>query len=177
MARDRRDLQDRQQQRDAVKQARIREQKRVRRKLILTVLILAACAAAVLLIARNNSLLMPKEEVAEETVDESLETQVTQPTEETSSRLNQPKKVIHIRAAGDLNVTREVVQSGVVGKKFDFTQSFIDVAPLLSEADWTVLNFEGNVCGEPYGDETRSAPPEILTALLNAGVDMVPIVT
>ena len=173
MARDRRDLQDRQQQRDAVKQARIREQKRVRRKLILTVLILAACAAAVLLIARNNSLLMPKEEVAEETVDESLETQVTQPTEETSSRLNQPKKVIHIRAAGDLNVTREVVQSGVVGKKFDFTQSFIDVAPLLSEADWTVLNFEGNVCGEPYGDETRSAPPEILTALLNAGVDMV----
>ena len=173
MARDQRDLNDRQQQREAVKQARIQEQKRVRRKLMLIVLILVGCAAAILVIARNNSLLMPKPEETAGTEEATLETQVTDPTEEKSSHLNQPKKVIHIRAAGDLNVTTEVVNSGVVGNKFDFTQSFIDVAPLLSEADWTVLNFEGNLCGEPYGDETKSAPPEILTALLNAGVDMI----
>ena len=173
MARDRRDLSDRQQQREAVKQARIQEQKRVRRKLLLSVLILIGCVAAVLIIAKNNSLLMPKPDPTEETVAETGESLATDPTEATSSRLVQPEKVIHIRAAGDLNVTSDVVQSGVVGKKFDYTQSFIDVAPLLSEADWTVLNFEGNVCGEPYGDETRSAPPELLTALLNAGVDMV----
>jgi hypothetical protein len=47
----------------------------------------------------------------------------------------------------------------------------MDVVPLLCEADLTLLNLEGNLCGPPYSGE--SAPPQLLTALLNAGVDMV----
>ena len=175
MARDRRDLNDRQQQRDAVKQKRIQEQKRLRRRLIMAILILVGCAAAILIIAKNNKLLtLPEPGQTEET---QAATEETAPEGETQENPHMPKhqpvKTIHIRAAGDLNITSNVVDSGKVGKKYDFTQSFIDVQALLSEADWTVLNFEGNICGEPYGSETRSAPPEILTALINAGVDMV----
>jgi poly-gamma-glutamate synthesis protein (capsule biosynthesis protein) len=34
------------------------------------------------------------------------------------------------------------------------------------------MNFEGNVCGEPYGSETTSAPIQLLSALRGCGVDL-----
>ena len=80
---------------------------------------------------------------------------------------------INIKAAGDLNVTNAVVSAGLSATGYDFTRAFMDVAGVLSDADLTVLNFEGNVCGEPYGGDTTSAPKEILEGLRNAGVDMV----
>ena len=55
---------------------------------------------------------------------------------------------------------------------FNYTNAFMDVAPILSQADLAILNFEGNVCGAPYGTETGSAPPPHLEALKNAGVDV-----
>ena len=55
---------------------------------------------------------------------------------------------------------------------FNYTNAFMDVAPILSEADLSILNFEGNVCGAPYGTETISAPQQLLEALKNAGVDV-----
>ena len=174
MARQRRDLSDRQQQRDAVKQKRIQEQKRLRRRFIMMLVILFSCAAAVFIIAKNNKLLVFPEPGETQVQEETSATEQTEaPTEDPHRPKHQPVKTIHIRAAGDLNVTSNVVDSGRVGKRYDFTQSFIDVQALLSEADWTVLNFEGNICGEPYGSETRSAPAELLTALVKAGVDMV----
>lgn len=78
--------------------------------------------------------------------------------------------VIHLAAAGDLNVTEAVVASG--GEDYDYTQTLMDVLPLLSNADVTALNLEGNLCGEPYGTD-RSAPQSLMTALERAGVDMV----
>lgn len=96
------------------------------------------------------------------------------PVQETTPRnRQQPETVIHIRAAGDLNITNSVVQSGLTATGYDFTRAFQDVAPLLTEADCTVLNLEGNISGEPYGSETASAPAQILLALRNAGVDLV----
>ena len=80
----------------------------------------------------------------------------------------QPTTVITFAAAGDLNVTDQVVASG--GTEFDYTSSFMDVLPLLSQADLTGLNFEGNVCGPPYDKD--SAPQQMLDALKAAGVDM-----
>ena len=47
----------------------------------------------------------------------------------------------------------------------------MDVLPLLSKADLTALNLEGNVCGAPYSGE--SAPQQLLEALKAAGVDLV----
>ena len=80
-----------------------------------------------------------------------------------------PEVVVRIAAAGDLNVTEKTVAAG--GEAFDYTNTFLSVAPLLADADLTVLNFEGNLYGAPYGTD-RSAPQNMMTALKNAGVDM-----
>lgn len=81
-----------------------------------------------------------------------------------------PKTVIHIAAAGDLNVTDGVVASG--GADYEFTDTFADVAHLLADADICVMNFEGNLVGAPYGSEFRSAPQGLMEALDAAGVDL-----
>ena len=78
--------------------------------------------------------------------------------------------VIHLAAAGDLNITENVVNSG--GSDFDYTKTFLDVAHLLANADITALNFEGNLFGAPYGTD-RSAPQSMMQALSKAGVDLV----
>ena len=77
--------------------------------------------------------------------------------------------VIRLAAAGDLNVTESVVASG--GISYDYTDALMDVLPLLSNADLTVMNFEGNLYGEPYGTD-RSAPQSLMTALERCGVDL-----
>ena len=81
-----------------------------------------------------------------------------------------PETVIRIAAAGDLDVTERTMDPG--NMEYDFTDTFIDVAPVLADADLTVLNFEGNLYGEPYGTD-RSAPQSLMTSLKNAGVDMI----
>ncbi len=78
--------------------------------------------------------------------------------------------VVHLAAAGDLNVTENVVAAG--GAHYDYTNTFLDVLPILAEADLSMLNFEGNFYGAPYGTD-RSAPPELAQALSRAGVDLV----
>ena len=80
----------------------------------------------------------------------------------------EPTTVIHFAAAGDLNITDNVVAAG--GQAYSYMNAFVDVLPVLSAADLTAINFEGNVCGAPYG--AGSAPQSLLTALKDAGVDM-----
>lgn len=92
--------------------------------------------------------------------------ETTAPTTETTPTT--PKTVIHLAAAGDLNVTDAVVAAG--GTEQDYTNAFLDVAHLFAGADAAFLNFEGNLCDAPYGD-TRSAPQNLAKALKNAGVD------
>ena len=86
---------------------------------------------------------------------------------------NEKKKVnetkIHIVAGGDLNITDGVIASG--GSNYDYTDAFMDVAPILSSGDLTLMNFEGTACGEPFGGDGASAPDNLLMALRNAGVD------
>ena len=79
--------------------------------------------------------------------------------------------VIHLVAAGDVNITDAVVASG--GEGYDYTDTLLDVAHLLAEGDITVVNFEGNLCGSPYGSTSRSAPQSLAEALSRAGVDLV----
>lgn len=77
-------------------------------------------------------------------------------------------RVIHLVAGGDLTVTDRVVASGASG----YSDVFLDVVPVLSGGDLTVLNFEGNLYGEPYGTLHCSAPQTLAEALRNAGVDI-----
>lgn len=86
----------------------------------------------------------------------------------------EPKTVVHIAAAGDLNITDAVIAGNQLADgSYDFTEAFLDVVPVLAQADLTVLNLEGNLCGAPFGSETGSAPVELARALANAGVDVV----
>lgn len=81
------------------------------------------------------------------------------------------KTVINIAAAGDLNITDRVIAAG--GVNMDFTNLFLDVSPIFSNADYALVNFEGNIYGEPYGTQNGSAPQSMFTALRRAGIDMV----
>ena len=65
-----------------------------------------------------------------------------------------------------------MVDSGLAVSGYDYSPVFKDVASILADADLTVMNFEGNICGEPYGSETTSAPVQLLSALRSCGVDM-----
>ena len=81
--------------------------------------------------------------------------------------------VIHFVAGGDVIVTDDVVKSGLNGSGYDYGNVFLDVMPVLSGADLTVLNLEGNLYGNTYGSKTSCAPQELAQALRNAGVDIV----
>lgn len=76
---------------------------------------------------------------------------------------------IHLAAAGDLNITEKVVASG---KNGDYTNVFMDVTALLSQADITTVNLEGGLYGPPYGVDA-SAPAELAAALKKSGVDLI----
>ena len=151
---------------------RIRRQRMMYVRLVLAAVVLIACGVGIFFLIRNNgpastaTLATVPEEIAPATEEET-----TAPTEKRPSWEKAPVK-IHIAAGGDLNVTDKVVWSGQMSGDFNYTNAFMDVAPILSQADLAILNFEGNVCGAPYGTETGSAPQPLLEALKNAGVDV-----
>lgn len=91
-------------------------------------------------------------------------------TDPTVTTVLPAQTVIRLAAVGDLNVTEAVVAAG--GADYDYSGTFLDVAPLLADADITAINFEGNLYGTPYGTD-RSAPQSLMTALKRIGVDLV----
>ena len=101
-----------------------------------------------------------------ENAEEEKRTQVTQ----SGDAVAEDATVIHLVAAGDVNVSDSIVASG--GPGYDYTDTFLDVSALLAEGDITVVNFEGNFCGAPYGS-SKSAPIELAMALDRCGVDLV----
>ena len=83
-----------------------------------------------------------------------------------------PDKVIHVVAGGNVNITDETVAAGRTDSGYDYAAVFKDVLPVLASGDVTILNFEGILTDAGPGTETKSAPVELLTALKNAGVDI-----
>ena len=147
-------------------------QRRMRTRLALAAVVLLASAAVIYNLSRGND--RPVFEAAPTEVE--IYGQSTEETEETTvpkSNLNREPTVIHLAAAGDLNVTDKVIWSGQSGTFYDYTNAFMDVAPIFSEADLALLNFEGNLYGQPYGTATVSAPQELMVSLKNAGIDLV----
>ena len=137
-------------------------------RLVLAVIVLIACGIGIFFLIKNTT---PASAPTMSTAPQETVPETVPPTEKRSSWDKAPVK-IHIAAAGDLNITDKVVWSGQMSGDFNYTNAFMDVAPILSEADLALLNFEGNVCGAPYGTETVSAPQQLLDALKNAGVDV-----
>ena len=83
--------------------------------------------------------------------------------------LEEPETVITIAFGGDVNITDKVV--GVE----DYTTLLKDIVPLFAGADSAAVNFEGNLCGAPYGTSGTRAPQELAQAMSAAGVDMMQI--
>ena len=126
-------------------------------RLVIAGIVLVLCGLLILLLTRPGSTPKAPAETSGQTTGD---TGNTSPLAET---------VIRLAAVGDLNVTDAVVASGGIG--FDYTNTFLDVAHLLADADITTVNFEGNLYGAPYID--RSAPQSMMTALQRIGVDLV----
>ena len=143
------------------------QRKRRRRLLLLAAVILAAvCAAVVFLKGREGA-------------SSSTEPPASRPQAETAPRETEPPRpqtgttVIHVAAAGDLNVTDYVLENAAHENGYDFSQTFLDVAPIFSGADLALLNFEGNLSGGSYGYATGAAPLELPKALKAMGIDAV----
>ena len=171
MARQDDEMSKRRQRREEMRQKQEAEQKRLKTGLIIAGILLVFCAVGLLSIIRDTGIdLKPATEATQAAAKATKPTE-TQPQSWAEQNLT---STIHIKAAGDLNITDSVVSSGIsVTSGYEFTRSFIDVAPILSEADLTVLNLEGNIVGEPYGTERTSAPNQLLESLRSAGVDLI----
>jgi len=83
--------------------------------------------------------------------------------------VTEKETVINLAFGGDVNITDKVVANT------NLTGLFMDVAPLLAGADSSAVNFEGNLCGGPYGTEGTRAPQALAQALSDAGVDLMQI--
>lgn len=165
----------RREKREALRKKREAEARRMKRMLILAAVVLVLCGAGIFALVWKAGGLDTGEESGE-TVQSVRETEPPEETVKATSPLRQSTtQVIHINAAGDLNVTDTVVKSGLAVSGYDYSAAFKDVSAVLADADLTVMNFEGNVCGEPYGSETTSAPADLLRDLRNAGVDMLQV--
>lgn len=163
------ELNKRQQRREEIRRKHQAEQRRLKIALIVAAVILVVCGAALFFIVQNSKKNAPVPLI--QSIQQQTE-ETAPPTTEAPKSSYDPTITVNLRAAGDLNITTKVVESGLAAIGYDYTRAFLHVASDLSGADLTVMNFEGNVYGEPYGTETTSAPKEILDALRNAGVDM-----
>ena len=165
MAIDPEELEKRRLAREQQRLRREQEQKAMRRRLIIAgaALLVALIVIIICLVAGGKD-----EEIPEEETAPAQTAAVLKPTDP-----DDEETVIRISAAGDLNITDKVVAS--CDANFDYMPMIIDVMPLLAEADMTVMNFEGNIGGEPYGTLNSSAPAQLLDALATAGVDILQV--
>ena len=116
----------RQERRAEMRQKQLQEQKRLRRNLIVAGVVALLCVAGIILLGRNAGGKDPAPQM-ENTPAQTEAVEQTAPVEETeevSNRRNAPT-TIHIRAAGDLNVTKSVVESGLVASGYDFSRAFL----------------------------------------------------
>ena len=166
------ELNKRRRERRAREKARLRRQRLLLR--LLAVLMVLGLSVTGLLMLLHSAPEQPDPTGPQETIDQDTRLpsgeQETRPDREEDEAEN---TVIHLAAAGDLVVTDKTVAAGRVDGGFDYTGVFMDVAPILAEADLAVLNFEGNLLGVPYGTESTSAPKELAQAVKAAGVDLV----
>lgn len=146
------------------------QKKQQRQAIIRLFLVLAALAMAAALIIWTS-------QNAPEAGEQTLQTESTASLNITEEEENvwetEPTTVIHVAAAGDLNVTDEIIKEAMTVSGYYFSNTFLDVAPVLGGADLTILNFEGTLSGPPYGTQTGSAPAALAETLASLGVDVV----
>ena len=145
------------------------QKKQQRQTFIRLFLVLAAMAmTAALIIWTSQNAPDPGSETLQ-----SASTEARPIGEEEDVWETEPYTVIHVAATGDLNVTDEIVKEAMTVSGYNFSNTFLDVAPVLGAADLTIVNFEGTLAGPPYGAETGSAPASLAETLAKIGVDVI----
>ena len=137
-------------------------------KLIIAAIAIVLCGVLIFTVIRSAS----RSDIP--TQPTQLTTEPTQlPTGEQpeSTAPMDPTTVIHLAAAGDLNITDTVLSAG--GPTYDFSNVFLDVAHLLAGAHLSTINLEGTFYGAPYNGDTASAPQTLATTLSSMGIDMI----
>ena len=174
MAFDNEELNRRRAQREQARKKRVAQANRLKIRLIAAAVILVVAGVLIWVVSSGAGGTLTQA-TAPAAAPLQTEAAVTTAPEETEvpPTTQPPTTTITIAAAGDLNINDAVVNSGGVTR--DFTKVFMDVMPLLTDADLTLLNFEGNAVGMPYGTESASAPQELLDQLVRCGVDMVQV--
>ena len=158
----------RREKREAQRKQQQAQMRRMRRTAVLAALVLIVCGVGIWRLTRQfQSSQEPSQQSAVQTEATEEVTKATSPLQ------RNPITTVHLRAAGDLNVTDSVISAGVAVSGYDYSGVFKDVSSVLSDADLTVLNFEGNIYGQPYGSATTSAPYELLESLRRCGVDLI----
>ena len=150
-----------------------RRQARKRAAMGRTLTFLAILAISVLVL---SVLLLRGCRNAQQPVGSTPPMTTTQPPTTTLPRPTEPiepQTVITLIAGGDINITDRVVASGQNALGYDYTNNFLDIAALLSGADASIVNLEGNLAGAPYGGASASAPQQMMDALARAGVDFI----
>lgn len=148
----------------------IRRERAVQRKAQSKKLLIRLSVAAVVLISCGVLIFALSRKTPQSDISESTPPVQSDPTVGSTAPTLPPTTVIHYAAAGDLNINELTVNAG--GSGYLYTNAFLDVAHLLGRADVSSVNFEGNLCGAPYGS-THSAPQSMAEALQRAGVDLV----
>ena len=158
----------RREKREAQRKRQQAQMRRMRRTAVLAALVLIVCGVGIWRLTRQS------QSSQEPSQQSAVQTEATEEaTKATSPLQRNPITTVHLRAAGDLNVTDSVISAGVAVSGYDYSGVFKDVSSVLSDADLTVLNFEGNIYGQPYGSATTSAPYELLESLRRCGVDLI----
>ena len=163
------EMRKRREKREAQRRRREAEARRLKLALTLAAVVLLLGAVGIFRLVKNRPQQEPQQ--VQQAVQETQAPKETKPKATTPAQQD-PITTIHIRAAGDMNVTNSVVNAGMAVGGYDFGPVFKDVAAVLAEADLTLMNIEGNFVGEPYGTERSSAPSQLLTGLRNCGVDI-----
>ena len=146
----------------ARKRQAAQKRRAIRNVLALAAIVIVCCVIIGVLVSRTET---PEDP----TISTTLPPVTTLPPE---TKPNTPETVIKLTFGGDVNITDASVAAGLINGNYNFTEVFRDVVPALADADLTVLNFEGNLCGAPYGSQSASAPQALVEALKAAGVDM-----
>lgn len=86
------------------------------------------------------------------------------------------ESTVTIRSIGDILVHSDVYTTARTDTGFDFSRMFEPVSEYMQDADITTANMEVPVAGEEFGLSGYpqfNAPPEIIDALKDSGVDIV----
>ena len=158
----------RQQQRAEARRKRERAQKMMMIRLGVALVVILAAGLLIWLVTRDSRQPGKPSQPQINTPEVT-----TRPAEATAPPVKEERTTVSVTVAGDLNVTTDTVNAGLTPYGYDYSPVFRDVAPLLANADVTVLNFEGNLFGIPYGQDNASAPQELLQEMADIGVDMI----